>query len=97
MTRTIDGSEMNLAGARVRKYRRMQKMSQQSLSDKLETMAIYFCRGSISRIEDRTRSVTDIELFGLACVPGVTMDDLIELPGDEFLPFAPALPNCAVT
>ena len=43
-------------------------MSQQQLSDKLETLAIYICRGSISRIEDGSRTVTDIELYGLSQV-----------------------------
>jgi len=32
----------------------------------LETLAIYICRGSISRIEDKQRTITDIELYGLA-------------------------------
>ena len=51
-------------------------MSQQTLSDKLETHAIYICRGSISRIEDKQRTVTDIELYGLAQVLGVSIEDL---------------------
>ena len=41
---------------------------QQQLSDKLKTLAIYICRDSISRIEDGSRTVTDIELFGLSQV-----------------------------
>ena len=48
--------------------RKQKKMSQQELSDKLETLAIYICRGSISQIEDKSRTVTDIELYGLAKV-----------------------------
>ena len=55
-------------------------MSQQTLSNKLEMMAIYICRGSISRIEDKTRTVTDIELYGIAKVLGVSVLDLMELP-----------------
>ena len=62
----------------VRKLRMEQKMSQQTLSDRLETMAIYICRGSISRIEDKQRTVTDIELYGLAKVLGVSIEDLFE-------------------
>ena len=53
-------------------------MSQQTLSDRLETMAIYICRGSISRIEDKQRTVTDIELYGLAKVLGVSIEELFE-------------------
>lgn len=79
MARIIDGKEMNLIGDNVRKYRIAQKMSQQALSDKLELMAIYVCRGSISRIEDKLRTVTDIELYGLAKALGVSITDLFDL------------------
>lgn len=48
------------------------------LSNKLETLAIYICRGSISRIEDRQRTVTDIELYGLAEILGVSIENLFE-------------------
>ena len=51
-------------------------MSQQTLSDKLETHAIYICRGTISRIEDKQRTVTDMELYGLAQVLGVSIEEL---------------------
>lgn len=65
MARIIDGEKMNIIGENVRRFRTEQKMSQQ-LSAKLETIAVYICRGSVSRIEDRTRTVSDIELWGLA-------------------------------
>ena len=52
-------------------------MSQQSLSNKLELLGVYVCRGSISRIEDKRRTVTDIELFAIAKVLGVTANELI--------------------
>lgn len=76
MARIIDGNEMNMVGDQVKKLRIAKKMSQQALSNKLEMMAIYICRGSISRIEDKVRTVTDIELFGLAHVLGVPIGDL---------------------
>lgn len=66
MARIIDGEKMNIIGENVRKFQTEQKMSQQQLSAKLETIAVYICRGSVSRIEDRTRTVSDIELWGLA-------------------------------
>lgn len=53
-------------------------MSQRALSNKLDMMAIYICRGSISRIEEKQRTVTDIELYGLAKVLGVSVLDLLE-------------------
>lgn len=79
MARIIDGKEMNLIGHKVRQLRLEKKWSQQKVSDKLEMLAIYICRGSVSRIEDKTRTVTDIELYGLAQVFGVSIQDLFEV------------------
>lgn len=78
MARIIDGSNMNLVGENVRKYRKRNKMSQRRLSEKLELLGVYICRGSISRVEDRSRTVTDIELYALAEVLGVSIADLFE-------------------
>ncbi len=68
MARIIDGKACNIVGAKVKEYRLLRKMTQKELSEKLETMAIYVCRESISRIEDGSRTVTDMELYGLAKV-----------------------------
>lgn len=76
MARIIDGNSMNMVGKNVRQLRIAKGMSQQALSNKLETLAVYICRGSISRIEDMQRTVTDIELYGLAKVLGVSIDEL---------------------
>ena len=78
MPRIIEGKEMNLIGDRLRVLRKKHHLSQQQLSERLETQAVYFCRGSISRIEDKSRTVTDIELMGLAKVLGVKIQDLFE-------------------
>lgn len=78
MARIIDTETKNLVGKKVRQYRKAMKMSQQELSDKLEVLAIYICRGSVSRIEDQTRTVTDIELWGLAQVLKVSIDSFFE-------------------
>lgn len=78
MARIIDGTAKNLVGDKVRQLRIKQNMSQQTLSNKLETLAVYICRGSISRIEDRQRTVTDIELYGLAEILGVSINELFE-------------------
>lgn len=78
MARIIDGTEMNMIGKNLKKLRIEKKMSQQELSNKLEMLAIYVCRGSISRIEDKLRTVTDIELYGLAKVLNVSIEELYE-------------------
>ena len=78
MARIIDGNKNNLIGRNVRKIRKQKKMSQQELSAKLELMSVYICRGSISRLEDQTRTVTDIELYALARVLQVSVDELLK-------------------
>lgn len=60
MARIIDGNEMNMIGKNLRRLRIKKRLSQQALSDKPETMAIYVCGGFVSRIEDKQRTVTDI-------------------------------------
>lgn len=78
MARIIDGNEMNLIGSNVKKYRKERKMSQQELSNKLELLGVYVCRGSVSRIEDKSRTVTDIELFAIAEVLNISVLDLFK-------------------
>lgn len=75
MARIIEGSRKNMVGEKVREFRTAKKMSQQTLSGKLETIAVYICRGSVSRIEDGTRTVSDIELYGLSQILGVPVGD----------------------
>ena len=76
MARIIDGENKNLIGKNLKKLRRKFKISQQALSDKLELLGVYICRGSISRIEDGSRTVTDIELFAIAEALGVDPKEL---------------------
>jgi transcriptional regulator with XRE-family HTH domain len=78
MARIIDGTQKNIIGEKVKKLRKEKKLSQQQLSDRLETLAIYICRGSVSRIEDCSRTVTDIELYGLSKVLDVPIEDFFK-------------------
>lgn len=78
MARIIDGNAMNMVGGQVKKLRIEKGLSQQTLANRLETLAIYICRGSISRIEEHKRTVTDIELYGLSKVLGVPIGELFE-------------------
>ena len=76
MARIIDGEKKNLIGGNLKKIRAKLKISQQDLSNKLELLGVYICRGSVSRIEDYSRTVTDIELFAIAEVLGVDPKEL---------------------
>lgn len=78
MARIIDGEKKNFVGEKVKELRTQKGISQQMLSDRLETHAIYVCRGSISRIEDRKRTVTDIELYGFSQVLDVPIEDFFK-------------------
>lgn len=78
MPRIIDTKQKNLVGKKMRMLRKERRMSQQQLSDKLETLAIYVCRSSVSRIEDGSRTVTDIELYGLSQVLSVPIEEFFK-------------------
>lgn len=79
MARIIDGNDMNLIGHNVRRLRKKQKMSQQELSNKLELLGVYVCRGSVSRIEDKSRTVTDIELYAISQVLKTPIEELFDI------------------
>ena len=78
MARIIDGENKNLIGENLKRLRTKLKISQQTLSNKLELLGVYICRGSISRIEDYSRTVTDIELFAIAEALGVEIKELMQ-------------------
>lgn len=78
MARIIDYEAQNVVGEKVRKFREERKLSQKELSERLETYAIYICRGSISRIESHERTVTDFELRAMAEVLCVAIEELFE-------------------
>lgn len=78
MARVVDYIVQNVVGNKVKKYRLEQRMSQKELAEKLETYAIYICRGSISRIENHERTVTDYELRAMAEALRVSIYDLYE-------------------
>ena len=78
MKRIIDGDKFNIIGSKVRELRIKANMSQRELSEKLELLAVYTCRGSISRIENGQRAVTDIEIDAICMVLKVSPNDLFE-------------------
>lgn len=82
MARIIDTKQKNMIGKKLKNIRKEKQLSQQDLSTKLETLAVYICRGSISRIEDQSRTVTDIELYGLSQVLDIPIEDFFD-PSEE--------------
>lgn len=69
---------MNLIGGKIRDARIHAGLTQNELSIKLETIAVYICRGSISRIENGERIITDIEIDGISRVLNVPIDWLFK-------------------
>lgn len=80
---TTSTEKCNMIGSKLKQYRMEQKLSQQDLSNRLETEAVYICRGSISRIEDGSRTVTDMELYGLSKILKKPIESFFE---DELFP-----------
>ena len=78
MARIVDYDVQNIVGDKIKKYRIEQKLSQKELSERLETYAVYICRGSISRIESHERTVTDFELRAMAKILKVSVEQLFD-------------------
>ncbi len=76
MKRIIDNQNSNLIGSRIREARVRAGYSQRQLSEQMELMAVYTCRGSISRIENGRRAITDIEIYAICRVLNVSPDIL---------------------
>ena len=66
----------NIIGGRIREARIKAGYSQAMLSAKLELEAVYVCRGSISRIENGERAVSDIEIDAISRVLKVSLNYL---------------------
>lgn len=68
----------NICGDRLREARVVQRLRQEDLAAKIQTMGVNMERDSISRIEIGTRFVSDFELKVFAKVLGVSVDWLLE-------------------
>lgn len=69
---------MNVIGKLLKKYRIKKGLSYEQLSTKLELMGISIHKQSIYDIENNKRTVKDYELFGIAHVLGIDVNDLLE-------------------
>lgn len=76
MKRIIDNENVNIIGSQIKAAREKSGMTQKQLLEKLELEAIYTCRGSISRIENGKRAVTDIEIDAISRILKVSLDFL---------------------
>ena len=72
----FDGN-MNVISNLLKQYRMKQNMSDETLSAKLELIGISIHKQSLYDIENNKRTVKDYELFGLAYVLGIDVNDLL--------------------
>ena len=72
----FDGN-MNVISKLLKEYRMKENMSYETLSAKLELMGISIHKQSLYDIENNKRTVKDYELFGLAYVLGIDVNDLL--------------------
>lgn len=72
----FDGN-MNVIGRLLKEYRMEKDLFYEKLSAKLELMGISIHKQSLYDIENNKRTVKDYELFGLAYVLGIDINDLL--------------------
>lgn len=79
MKLVLENNNRNIIGPRLRTARLKNNLTQQQLSAKLETLAVYVDRASISKIEQQKRIVTDYELLALCQILKVSPNWLLGL------------------
>ena len=79
----FDG-KMNVIGSKLREYRMKKNLSYEMMSTKLELMGISIHRQSLYDIENNKRTVKDYELFGLAYILEIDVNDLLKDIRDIF-------------
>jgi transcriptional regulator with XRE-family HTH domain len=79
MKLVLDNDNRNIIGPRLKVARIKNNLTQQQLSAKLETLAVYIDRASISKIEQQKRIVTDFELLALCQILKVSPGWLLGL------------------
>ena len=73
-----NGTAKNIIGHNIKKLRKMKKLTQRSLAEKLQLEGHEFSDLTILRIEQGTRFVPDYEVVALADFFGVTTDELLK-------------------
>ena len=68
---------MNVIGRLLKEYRIKRDLSYEKLSAKLELMGISIHKQSLYDIENNKKTVKDYELFGIAYILGIDVNDLL--------------------
>lgn len=71
-------TQRNITGHKIKELRILNKMTQQQLATKLNLLGLNIDRPMISKIENKTREVDDIELKKLSKVFKVDVNELFK-------------------
>ena len=69
---------INVTGNLIKEYRLKNNLSYEKLSAKLDLIGISIHKQSLYDIEHNKRTVKDYELFGIAYVLGIDVNDLLK-------------------
>lgn len=72
---TFEGN-VNLIGSHLKAFKETKKISQEQLCNKLSLLGITLYKNDIYRIENNKRTVKDFELWGIAKVLNLSINDL---------------------
>lgn len=76
--RTKPLGNRNMIGANVTKIRKLNKMSQYELAANMQLLGIDINLTSLSKLEGQTRIATDKEIFAIAQIFRIRMEDLFK-------------------
>ena len=71
-------NKLNVSSNKIKELREKNNLSLSQLSAKLALMGIDIPKPSLHKIETGKRVIKDFELYALACVFNVSMEDLLE-------------------
>lgn len=68
----------NIAGVKVAQLRKVLRISQRELADRLQVVGLDIDKNAVQRVESGQRFITDIEVISFAKVFGITVEELLE-------------------
>lgn len=83
--RKLNNKYANVIFENIEKYRKIRGLSQPDLCRELSLLGINMYNNDIYRIEHNKKSVKDFELYALAKVLNVTVNDLLDGIEEKFI------------
>jgi transcriptional regulator with XRE-family HTH domain len=82
-TRKQEYGNCNVVGKNIEYLRKKKGLKQKDFISRLQTMGVDINPTSYSKLEGQVRYATDIELFAIAKILGVSIDSLFEKKHDK--------------